>query len=141
MSERMESAGRWEDAFGYSRAVAAGPWVLVSGCTSAAPPRTPGPGKTVQVRHPNDAAWQARVALRTALDAVEKAGLSRQDVVRTRMYLADIARDGAAVGRVHAEFFADVRPAATMVQVAALLDPRMLVEIEVDAYRDQEPDR
>jgi enamine deaminase RidA (YjgF/YER057c/UK114 family) len=139
VTERIGSAGPWEQTFGYSRAVAAGPWVLVSGCTSAAPP-TPGnagAGQPVQVRHPTDAAWQARVALRTALDAVEQAGLSRQDVVRTRIYLTDIARDGAAVGRVHGEIFADVRPAATMVQVAALLDPRMLVEIEVEAYRGQ----
>jgi enamine deaminase RidA (YjgF/YER057c/UK114 family) len=135
VSERIGSDGHWEETFGYSRAVQAGPWVLVSGCTSAAPS---GPAGAVQVRHPGDAAWQVRVALRTALDAVEQAGLTRQDVVRTRMYLADIARDGAAVGRVHAEFFADVRPAATMVQVAALLDPRMLVEIEVDAYRDKD---
>jgi enamine deaminase RidA (YjgF/YER057c/UK114 family) len=138
VSERISSAGHWEDAFGYSRAVAAGPWVLVSGCTSAAPSGAPGGDGPVQVRHPGDAAWQARVALRTALDAVEKAGLTRQDVVRTRMYLADIARDSAAVGKVHAEFFADVRPVATMVQVAALLDPRMLVEIEVEAYRDKD---
>ncbi len=127
MIERIGSGGPWEDAFGYSRAVVAGPWVLVSGCTSTV---------DGQVRHPTDAAWQARAALRTALDALEKAGLSRQDVVRTRMYVTDIARDGTAVGRVHGEFFADVRPAATMVQVCALLDPKMLVEIEVEAYRE-----
>jgi enamine deaminase RidA (YjgF/YER057c/UK114 family) len=133
MSARTGSAGPWEETFGYSRAVTAGPWVLVSGCTSSVSGK---PGGTVQVRHPTDAAWQARVALRTALDALERAGLSRQDVVRTRMYLIDIARDGNAVGRVHGEFFADVRPAATMVQVSALLDPRMLVEIEVEAYRE-----
>jgi enamine deaminase RidA (YjgF/YER057c/UK114 family) len=126
MTARTGSAGPWEGTFGYSRAVAAGPWVLVSGCTSTV---------DGQVRHPTDAAWQARVALRTALDALERAGLSRQDVVRTRMYLTDIVRDGNAVGRVHGEFFADVRPAATMVEVSALLDPKMLVEIEVEAYR------
>jgi enamine deaminase RidA (YjgF/YER057c/UK114 family) len=125
--ERFSSGGPWEDTFGYSRAVRTGPWVLVSGCTSTV---------DGQVRHENDASWQARVALRTALDALEKAGASRQDVVRTRMYVVDIARDGTAVGRVHGEFFADVRPAATMVQVAGLLDPRMLVEIEIEAYRE-----
>ena len=134
MTAHIGSDGPWEETFGYSRAVAVGPWVLVSGCTSAVSTRARG-RETVQVRHPTDAAWQARAALRTALDALEQAGLSRQDVVRTRMYLTDIARDGHAVGRVHGEFFADVRPAATMVEVSALLDPKMLVEIEVEAYR------
>jgi enamine deaminase RidA (YjgF/YER057c/UK114 family) len=124
-AQRYGSGGPWEDLFGYARAVRAGDWLLVSGCTSTV---------DGQVRHPGDAAWQARVALRIALDAVERAGGSRQAVVRTRMYLTDIARDSGAVGKVHGEFFADVRPAATMVQVAALLDPRMLVEIEVEAY-------
>ena len=124
-AQRYGSGGPWEDAFGYARAVLAGDLLLVSGCTSTV---------DGQVRHAGDAAWQARTALRTALDAVERAGGSRKDVVRTRMYVTDIARDGAAVGRVHGEFFADVRPAATMVQVSGLLDPAMLVEIEVEAY-------
>jgi enamine deaminase RidA (YjgF/YER057c/UK114 family) len=133
--ERIGSGGPWEETFGYARVVVAGPWVLVAGCTSAAQVGPPGHGD-VQVRHPTDASWQARVALRSALDALEKAGASRQDVVRTRLYVTDIARDGAAVGRVHGEFFADVPPVTTMVQVAALLDPRMLVEVEVEAYRE-----
>jgi enamine deaminase RidA (YjgF/YER057c/UK114 family) len=124
-AQRFGSGGPWEDAFGYARAVLAGDFLLVSGCTSTV---------DGQVRHPGDAAGQARVALRTALDAVERAGGSRTDVVRTRMYVTDIARDGSAVGMVHGEFFADVRPAATMVEVAGLLDPLMVVEIEVDAY-------
>ena len=135
MIERIGSGGPWEETFGYARVVVAGPWVLVSGCTSAVRVGSPGNG-AIQVRHPTDAAWQARVALRTALDALEKAGASRQDVVRTRLYVTDIARDGTAVGRVHGEFFADVPPATTMVQVAALLDYRLLVEVEVEAYRE-----
>jgi enamine deaminase RidA (YjgF/YER057c/UK114 family) len=135
--ERFGSGGPWEETFGYARVVVAGPWVLVSGCTSAVRVGPPGNG-VVQVRHPTDAAWQARVALRTALDALEKAGASRQDVVRTRMYVTDIGRDGTAVGRVHGEFFGDVQPVTTMVQVAALLDFRILVEIEVEAYREHQ---
>jgi enamine deaminase RidA (YjgF/YER057c/UK114 family) len=125
VTDRFGSGGPWEEVYGYSRAVKAGGWLHVSGCTSTV---------DGQVRHAGDAAWQARVALRIALDAVERAGGSRQDVVRTRMYVTDIERDGGAVGKVHGEFFADVRPAATMVEVSALLDPRMLVEIEVEAY-------
>jgi enamine deaminase RidA (YjgF/YER057c/UK114 family) len=121
---RISSGGPWEDLVGYSRAVVAGPWVLLAGCTA-----------TVggEVRHEGDAYAQARTALTIAVDALSEAGASVADVVRTRMYVADIA-DGAAVGRAHAELFKDVRPAATMVEVSAFIDPRILVEIEVDAY-------
>jgi enamine deaminase RidA (YjgF/YER057c/UK114 family) len=121
---RISSGGPYEAVIGYSRAVVAGPFVLVSGCTA-----------TVDgvVMHEGDAYSQAVTALGIALDAVAKAGGSAADVVRTRMYVADIA-DSDAVGRAHAFYFADVRPAATMVQVSAFIDPRMLVEIEVEAY-------
>lgn len=119
---RISSGGPYEEIFGYSRAVVAGPWVLVSGCTS--------------VVDGDDTAAQARTALRTALDALRRAGLDAADVVRTRMYVTDIAADGDAVGRVHAEFFGAVRPAATMVEVSALIDPRMRVEIDLTAYRE-----
>jgi enamine deaminase RidA (YjgF/YER057c/UK114 family) len=124
MIRRISSGGPWEDVVGYSRAVVAGPWVLVAGCTATV---------DGEVRHEGDAYAQARTALEIAVDALGEAGVSVADVVRTRMYVADIA-DGAAVGRAHAEFFKDVRPAATMVEVSAFIDPRMLVEIEVDAY-------
>ncbi|MCW2938228.1 MAG: Endoribonuclease [Actinomycetia bacterium] len=121
---RISSGGPYEAVIGYSRAVVAGPFVLVSGCTA-----------TVDgvVVHEGDAYSQAVTALGIALDAVAKAGGSAADVVRTRMYVADMA-DSDAVGRAHAFYFADVRPAATMVQVSAFIDPRMLVEIEVEAY-------
>jgi enamine deaminase RidA (YjgF/YER057c/UK114 family) len=124
MIRRISSGGPWEDVVGYSRAVVAGPWVLVAGCTA-----------TVDgaVRHEGDAYGQARTALEIAMDALADAGVSAAEVVRTRMYVKVIA-DGEAVGRAHAEFFKDVRPAATMVEVSAFIEPRMLVEIEVDAY-------
>jgi enamine deaminase RidA (YjgF/YER057c/UK114 family) len=124
MIRRISSGGPWEDAVGYSRAVVAGPWVLVAGCTATV---------DGEVRHAGDAYGQARTALEIAIDALGEAGVSPADVVRTRMYVKDIA-DGEAVGRAHAEFFKDVRPAATMVEVSAFIEPAMLVEIEVDAY-------
>jgi enamine deaminase RidA (YjgF/YER057c/UK114 family) len=124
MIRRISSGGPWEDVVGYSRAVVAGPWVLVAGCTATV---------DGEVLHEGDAYNQARTALDIAMEALTSAGASADDVVRTRMYVADIA-DGEAVGRAHAEFFKDVRPAATMVEVSAFIDGRMLVEIEVDAY-------
>jgi enamine deaminase RidA (YjgF/YER057c/UK114 family) len=126
MIRRISSGGPWEDLVGYSRAVVAGPWVLVAGCTATV---------DGEVRHAGDAYNQARTALEVAVAALAEAGASPADVVRTRMYVTDVA-DGEAVGRAHAEFFTDVRPAATMVEVSGLFDERMLVEIEVDAYRE-----
>jgi enamine deaminase RidA (YjgF/YER057c/UK114 family) len=124
MIRRISSGGPWEDVVGYSRAVVAGPWVLVAGCTATV---------DGEVRHDGDAYEQARTALEIAVEALAEAGVSAADVVRTRMYVKDIA-DAQEVGRAHAEFFKDVRPAATMVEVSAFVDPRMRVEIEVDAY-------
>ena len=122
---RISSGGPWEDVVGYSRAVVAGPWVLVSGSTSTV---------DGEVRHEGDAYAQTLEAFGVARRALEQAGLSLADVVRTRMYLADIG-DQDAVGRAHSELFDDIRPAATMLEVARLVDPRMLVEVELDAYR------
>ena len=122
---RISSGGPWEDVVGYSRAVVAGPWVLVSGSTSTI---------DGEVRHLGDAYAQTLEAFGVVRRALEQAGLSLSDVVRTRMYLADIA-DEAHVARAHRELFDAVRPAATMVAVAGFVDPRMLVEVEVDAYR------
>ncbi|MCW2915020.1 MAG: Endoribonuclease [Actinomycetia bacterium] len=126
MIRRISSDSPYEDVIGYSRAVVAGPFVLVSGCTATV---------DGQVRHEGDAYEQARTALRIALEAIEKAGAAVTDVVRTRMYVVDMA-DSDAVGRAHAEVFRDVRPAASMIQAAGFIDPRMLVEIEVEAYRE-----
>jgi enamine deaminase RidA (YjgF/YER057c/UK114 family) len=123
---RVFSGGVWEERYGYARAVIAGPWVIVSGCTATV---------AGEVRHVGDPYAQARTAFGIALDAIEKAGLSRDEVVRVRYY---VVRDDDydAVGAAHAELFEHVRPVCTGVRVAGLIDPRMLVEVEVEAYRE-----
>jgi enamine deaminase RidA (YjgF/YER057c/UK114 family) len=121
----LNAGSPWEGIVGYSRVVVRGDTAWVSGTTSAV-------GGVV--RHPGDAAGQTREALATIATALERAGFSLNDVVRTRMYVTDIGR-WEEVGRVHGEVFGDVRPASTMVQVSALIDPAMLVEIEADAVR------
>jgi enamine deaminase RidA (YjgF/YER057c/UK114 family) len=122
--ERFGSDNPWEATVGYCRVVRAGDHVHVAGTTATVD------GAVVSV---GDAAAQTRVALRIVAEALARAGASLTDVVRTRMFVVDIA-DWEAVGRAHGEVFADIRPAATMVEVAALIDPDHLVEIEVDAY-------
>jgi len=117
------SGGPWEDAFGYSRAVRTGDRIIVSGCTASV---------DGAVQEPGDAGAQMRLALDHVLDAITALGGSLGDVIRTRMYVVNRV-DCEAVGRVHGERFADVRPAATMILVAGLLDEEMLVELEVEA--------
>ena len=119
----FSSGGPYEARFGYSRALRTGDRVLVSGCTSMV---------DGQVRHPGDAAAQMRVALDTAIEAVTSLGGSAGDVVRTRMYVVNRS-DCDSVGVVHAERFAQARPAATLVLVAGLIDEAMLVEVELEA--------
>jgi enamine deaminase RidA (YjgF/YER057c/UK114 family) len=121
--QRHRSGGPWEEAFGYSRAVRAGERVLVSGCTAV---------RDGAVEHPGDAAGQARAAFRTAIEAVEALGGAAGDVVRTRMYITHRG-DADAAGRVHGELFAEVLPAASMLVVAGLIAPELLVEVEVEA--------
>ncbi|MEO5745638.1 MAG: Rid family hydrolase [Terracoccus sp.] len=120
---RLTSDGPYEARFGYSRAVRTEGRILVSGCTSVVE------GK---VRHPGDAAAQMHEALDTAIEAVGRLGGSATDVVRTRMYVVN-RTDCEPVGAVHGERFGAVRPAATMVLVAGLIDEEMLVEVEVEA--------
>ena len=120
--QRHSTGGPWEDAFGYSRAVRTGDRILVSGSTAV---------RDGAVEH-SDPAGQARSAFSTALEAVEALGGSVSDVVRTRIYLVHRS-DADAVGRVHAELFGDVRPAASMLVVSALISPELLVEVEVEA--------
>jgi enamine deaminase RidA (YjgF/YER057c/UK114 family) len=122
---RLGSGAPWEAIVGYSRVVARGDAAWVSGTTATVD------GAVV---HPGDAAGQTRQALATIEEALERAGFSIADVVRTRMFVTDISR-WEEIGRAHGEVFGEVRPATTMVQVAALIDPAMLVEIEADAVR------
>jgi len=122
---RLGSGAPWEAVVGYSRVVTRGDAAWVSGTTATV---------DGEVVHPGDAAAQARVALSGIVRALADAGFALGDVVRTRIYVTDISR-WEEVGRVHGEFFGAFRPATSMVQVAALIDPAMLVEIEADAVR------
>lgn len=124
MSRVLISSGSpYEPIVGFSRAVRVGNSISVSGTTAASG------GKPVAI---GDAAAQARATLEMISEALGKAGASLNDVVRTRVYLTDIA-DFEAVGRVHGEFFGEIRPANTTLQIAGLPDPDWLVEIEADA--------
>ena len=125
MTRRVSSGAPWEPVVGYSRAVAAGDHVWVSGCTSIVD------GGVV---HVGDMEAQARQAIRNAAAALAEVGASLHDVVRTRMFVTDISR-WEECARAHGEAFRDVMPATSMVEISALIDPAMLVEIEVVAYR------
>lgn len=123
---RFGSGGPFEERFGYSRLVVAGPNAYVSGSTAVV---------DGIVNHEGDPYNQALTAFNVALKALVEAGFARSDVVRTRMYVVH-PRDMEEVGRAHKELFDAVRPAATMVVVSKLIDEQMLVEVEVDAYRE-----
>lgn len=123
--ERHGSGGPYEDLVGYSRVVRGGDHVWVAGCTAV--------NEDGVVGAPGDFYGQAVIALENLARALAQVGATPASVVRTRMYVTD-TEQWEAVGRAHGEVFGDVRPVTAMIGVSSLLDPRMLVEIEADAY-------
>ena len=123
---RISSGGPWESVAGYSRAIVVGDSCWVAGTTDA--------GADGRSQHPGDIAAQARAVLEIIERALIDGGFDLSDVVRTRMFVTDIARS-AEVSAVHGAVFGAIRPAATLVEVSALMEPSLLVEIEAEARR------